>query len=175
MEARSLNLVRLSRNPFALASWFVNARVDLLLVFPFILFFFVQLAHHQMWRDETNAWALAAESRTLGDLTYFARNEAHPFLWYVLLWIVSRATASLIALKFVAAVVGTSNYLVLGLFSPFSRLEKLLLYCSYYIPFEYEVLARMYGVMLLLVLLYLRSRTSRPLNVPLNASAVHRS
>jgi hypothetical protein len=175
MEARSLNLVRLSRNPFALASWFVNARVDLLLVFPFILFFFVQLAHHQMWRDETNAWALAAESRTLGDLTYFARNEAHPFLWYVLLWIVSRATASLIALKFVAAVVGTSNYLVLGLFSPFSRLEKLLLYCSYYISFEYEVLARMYGVMLLLVLLYLRSRTSRPLNVPLNASAVHRS
>ena len=169
MGARSLNPVRLSRNPFALASWFVNARVDLLLVFPFILFFFVQLAHHQMWRDETNAWTLAAGSRTLGDLIYFARNEAHPFLWYVLLWIVSRATASLIALKFVAAIVGTSNYLVLGLFSPFSRLEKLLLYCSYYISFEYEVLARMYGVMLLLVLLYLRSRTSRPLNVPLNA------
>jgi hypothetical protein len=68
MEARSLNLVSLSRNPFALASWFVNARVDLLLVFPFILFFFVQLAHHQMWRDETNAWALAAESRTLGEV-----------------------------------------------------------------------------------------------------------
>ena len=169
MGARSLNPVRLSRNPCALASWFVNARVDLLLVFPFILFFFVQLAHHQMWRDETNAWTLAAGSRTLGDLIYFARNEAHPFLWYVLLWIVSRATASLIALKFVAAIVGTSNYLVLGLFSPFSRLEKLLLYCSYYISFEYEVLARMYGVMLLLVLLYLRSRTSRPLNVPLNA------
>jgi hypothetical protein len=169
MGARSLNAARLSRSPFASASRFVDARIDILLVFPFILFFFLQLAHHQMWRDETNAWALAARSRTLGELIYFARNEAHPYLWYVLLWIVSRASASLVALKFVAAVVGTSNYLVLGLFSPFSRLEKLLLFCSYYISFEYEVLARMYGVMLLLVLLYLRSRTSRPLNVPRNA------
>ena len=129
---------------------------------PVYSLFFLQLAHHQMWRDETNAWALAARSRTLGELFYFARNEAHPYLWYILLWIASRATASVLALKFVAAIVGAANYLLLALFSPFSRLEKLLFFCSYYISFEYSVLARMYGIMLLLVLLYLRSKHPDP-------------
>jgi hypothetical protein len=169
MVTRSLSAARLSRPLFPLVSWFIESRIDLSLVLPFILFFFLQLAHHQMWRDETNAWALAARSRTLGELFYFARNEAHPYLWYILLWIASRATASVLGLKFVAAIVGAANYLVLALFSPFSRLEKLLFFCSYYISFEYSVLARMYGIMLLLVLLYLRSRTSRPYSVSRNA------
>ena len=167
MGSKSLDAVRLSRK--LPSSWFQDSRIDILLVIPFVIFFFLQLAHHQMWRDETNAWALAASSRTFGELFYFARNEAHPYLWYVLLWIISRATVSVIALKFVAAVVGTCNYLVLALWSPFSRLEKLLLFCSYYISFEYAVIARMYGVMLLLVFLYLRSRTSQPYNTVRNA------
>jgi hypothetical protein len=165
----SIDAARSSRKLPDVASWFQKSRVDLLLVLPFVIVFFVQLAHHQMWRDETNAWALSANSRTFGELFYFARNEAHPYLWYILLWIVSRVTASVVALKFVAALVGTCTYLVIALASPFSRLEKILLFCSYYISFEYAVLARMYGVMLLLVLLYLRDRASQPRNVLRNA------
>lgn len=122
-----------------------------------------------MWRDETNPWALAVNSRTPGALIYFARNEAHPYLWYLILWIVSRGTSSLIGLKCVAAFVGACTYLVIALWSPFSRLEKILLFCCYYISFEYAVIARMYGVMLLLVLLYLRSRTLHPNKVVRNA------
>jgi hypothetical protein len=146
----------------ALPSWFRKSRLDLLLVLPFLIFFFLQLMHHQMWRDETNAWALAAHSQTLGALLRYVRYEAHPYLWYLLLWVVSRGFASLFALKWVAAIIGTCIYLILALWSPFSRLEKVLLFCGYYISFEYTVIARMYGVMLLLVLLYLRSRTSQP-------------
>ena len=146
----------------ALPSWFRKSRLDLLLVLPFIILFAVQLTHHQMWRDETNAWELAVHSPTLGALLHYLQYEAHPYLWYFLLWIVSRGFASVVALKWVAAVVGTSIYLVLALWSPFSRAEKVLLFCGYYISFEYTVIARMYGVMLLLVLLYLRSRTSQP-------------
>jgi hypothetical protein len=157
-------------NKFPIVAKFIHrSRVDFLLVLPFILFLFLQLAHHQMWRDETNPWALAVNSRTPGELIYFARNEAHPFLWYLILWIVSRGTSSLIALKCVAAFVGACSYLVIALWSPFSRLEKILLFCCYYISFEYAVFARMYGVMLLLVLLYVRSRTLHPNKLVLNA------
>lgn len=158
----------LSTGRLASASRFYRCSIDLLLVLPFLVFFFVQLAHHQMWRDETNPWALAIKSRTLGELFYFARNEAHPYLWHVILWVVTRATTSLTALKCVAAIVGALNYLILAFSSPFSRLEKLLLFSSYYVSFEYAVFARMYGVMLLLVLLYLRSRTSHPEKIAIN-------
>jgi hypothetical protein len=152
----------LHRQPSGFAGWFPRSRADLFWVLPFILFFLVQLAHHQMWRDETNAWELAVHSPTPRALFQYARYEAHPYLWYLLLWIVSRVSVSLIALKGVAAVIGLGNYLVLALWSPFSRVEKVLLFCGYYISFEYTVLVRMYGVMLLFVLLYLRSRTSQP-------------
>ena len=168
LGAGGLDAATLPGEQPAPASRFYPRFIDLLLVLPFVLFFFVQLAHHQMWRDETNPWALAVRSRTLGELFYFARNEAHPYLWHLLLWIVSRATVSLIALKCVAAVVGAMNYLLLALSSPFSKLEKILFFCSYYVSFEYAVFARMYGLMLLLVFLYLRSRTSQPQNIARN-------
>jgi hypothetical protein len=136
---------------------------------PFIIIFLVQLVHHQMWRDETNAWELAVHSPTPGALVHYVRYEAHPYLWYFLLWLVSRVSLSFVALKGVAAVVGLGTYLVLALWSPFSRLEKILLFCGYYISFEYTVLVRMYGVVLLCALLYLRSRTSQPHKVVRNA------
>lgn len=160
---------KIHRDPPALSSWFRKSRVDLLLVLPFLIFFFVQLVHHQMWRDETNPWEFAVHSQTIGALLHYVQYEAHPYLWYLLLWVVSRFSTSLVALKWIAAVVGACNYLVLALWSPFSRLEKLLLFCGYYISFEYTVIARMYGVMLLLVLLYLRSRTSQPHQPVVNA------
>ena len=143
---------------------------NFLLVLPFLLFFFLQVFHHQTWRDELNPWAMATQSRSLGALLHLARNEAHPSLWYVLLWVVSRVTVSIIALKWIAALVGASNYLFLAFASPFTRLQKVLLFCSYYISFEYSVFARMYGVMLLLIFLYLRSRTSQPERVARNAA-----
>jgi hypothetical protein len=161
--------VKFHRDPPALPPWLRKSRVDLLLVLPFLIFFFVQVAHHQMWRDETNPWEFAIHSQTLGALLRYIQYEAHPYIWYLLLWVVSRFTISLVALKCIAAVVGACNYLVLALWSPFSRLERVLLFCGYYISFEYSVIARMYGVMLLLVLLYLRSRTSQPQRPILNA------
>jgi hypothetical protein len=136
--------------------------INLLLVLPFLAFFLFQLAHHQMWRDETNPWALTLHSHSFGQLLYFIRNEAHPYLWYVLLWIVSRVATSLTALKLIAAAIVLTNYLLLAFSSPFSRLEKLLLYCGYYISFEYAVFARMYGLVLLFAFLYLRGRVSNP-------------
>ena len=169
MGVKSLDAARPASQVPASSSWLHRSRADLLLALPFIAFFLLQLAHHQMWRDETNPWALAVNSRSLGQLFYFARNEAHPYLWYLLLWVVSRASVSLVVLKCLAAFVGTCTYLLIALRSPFSRLEKVLLFCSYYISFEYAVFARMYGLMLLLVVLYLCSRTSQPYKVVRNA------
>jgi hypothetical protein len=169
MAMKALDGATLHREPSAFSAWFRRSRADLLWVLAFILFFLVQLVHHQMWRDETNAWELAVHSPTLGALIQYARYEAHPYLWYLLLWLVSRVSISFVALKLVAAVVGLANYLVLALWSPFSRWEKILLFCGYYISFEYAVIVRMYGVMLLLVLIYLHGRTSQPHQVVHNA------
>jgi hypothetical protein len=135
---------------------------DLLLVAPFLVFFYIQIAHHQLWQDELNAWGIAVASPTLGRLFHLIRYEAHPSLWYLLLWVPSRFTANPVAMKLVELPIGTAIYLFLALKSPFSRTEKALLFLSYFISFEYTVLSRMYGLLLLLTLVYAYLRTTRP-------------
>jgi hypothetical protein len=135
---------------------------DLLLVAPCLVLFYVQLAHHQPWLDEMNVWGIALASPTLKHLFYLIHYEAHPTIWYLLLWVASRFTANPAAMKVVEAVIGTGSYLVLALKSPFSRTEKVLLFLSYFFAFEYTVMMRMYGVLLLLALVYAYLRNTRP-------------
>ncbi|MBV8706366.1 MAG: hypothetical protein JO028_04195 [Acidobacteriaceae bacterium] len=143
---------------------------DLLLALPFIVLFFVQLLHHQMWRDELNAWGIAAASPNLRTLFHYIHYEAHPSLWYLLLWITSRFTAAPDAMKVTEGIIGVLIYLAIALWSPFARPEKALLFLSYFISFEYAVLSRMYGLCLLLLLLYLHRRVTRPHQVVGNAA-----
>jgi hypothetical protein len=131
---------------------------DFLFTLPFLLVFLLDLAHHELWFDELNAWGLAAASPTLRALFANVHYEGHPWLWYFVLWIPSRFTHSPLAMKWVEAGIGSASYLVIGLFAPFTRFQKALVLLNYYIFFEYTVLSRTYGLMLLFVLLYLWRR-----------------
>jgi len=135
---------------------------DLLLTAPFIALFLAQLVHHEMWRDELWSFGIAAASPTLSSVFWHIRFEGHPWLWYALLWVLSRFTTSPVGMKVLQAVIGTAIYLIIGVGSPFSRVEKILLFLCYYISFEYTVMSRMYGVVLLLMLVYIRQRALHP-------------
>ena len=142
---------------------------NLLLTLPFLAFFYAQLAHHQMWRDELNAFGLAAASPDLRALFHNVHYEGHPWLWYFILWIAAHVHPYPVAMKVVQAVVGTGIYLMIGLASPFRRLEKLLLFLCYFVSFEYTVMSRMYGLVFLLALVYIWRRAHRPTRVLGNA------
>jgi hypothetical protein len=139
-----------------------EATRDVLLALPFLILLFVQLAHHVMWRDELNALAIAWASPTISSLFWHIHHEGHPWLWYMMLWIPSRFTQSLLVLKVVQGLVSTAIILFVALRSPFRTWEKALVLAGYFFFFEYTVLARMYGVMLLMLVLYLWRRTTRP-------------
>jgi hypothetical protein len=135
---------------------------NLLLTAPFLLFYLIQLAHHQLWRDELNAFGIAVASPTVTSLFHHIRYEGHPWLWYALLWGVAHITVDPIGMKVLQGAIGIAIYLVIGLGSPFSRLEKVLIFLGYFFCFEYTVMSRMYGLLVLLLLLYLRVRNGAP-------------
>lgn len=135
---------------------------DLLLTLPFIVLFWFNLAHHEMWLDELNAWGISVASPTLRALFANVHYEGHPWLWYLILWIPSRFTHAAVAMKWVEALVGTAVYLVIGLLSPFTRLQKVLVFLNYFVIFEYTVISRTYGLMLLFALLYVWRRAAKP-------------
>ena len=139
-------------------SWSVN----LLLTLPFLLLFWFNLAHHELWLDELNAWGISVASPTLQSLFANVHYEGHPWLWYFILWIPSRFTHAPVAMKWVEVFIGSAIYLVIGLASPFTRLQKVLVFLNYFVVFEYTVISRPYGVMLLLALLYTWRRSAKP-------------
>jgi hypothetical protein len=134
----------------------------LAVVLPFLILFWVNIAHHTMFFDEANAWAISAASPTLSRLFYYVHYEGHPWLWYFILWFPSRLTHDPVAMKWVAATLGTANLLIVGLMSPFTYKQRALILCGYFFMWEYTVMCRMYSVMLLLVLLYVVRRVRRP-------------
>src|SRR5215469_12943266 len=134
----------------------------LALVLPFLVLFWVNIAHHTMFFDEVNAWAISAWSDTLAKMFYFVHFEGHPWLWYFILWFPSRLTHDPVAMKWVEAVFGTAILLVIGLLAPFNLKQRALILSSYFLVWEYTVMCRMYSVMLLLVLLYVVRRARHP-------------
>ncbi len=139
--------------------------IELAWTLPFLILYWVNIAHHYLWRDELNAWTIAVVSPTLSALFRLVHYEAHPWLWYVVLWLPSRITTAPVAMKWVEACIGTAIYLVIGLKSPFTRLEKVLIFLGYFVVFEYTVMSRMYGIMLLCALLYAWRRMEKPQGV----------
>ena len=142
-------------------SWLGN----LALTLPFLFLFWINLAHHDLWLDELNAWGISAASPTLRALFANVHYEGHPWLWYFVLWLPSRFTHAPVAMKWVEALIGTAIYLVVGMLSPFSRLQKALVLLSYFVIFEYTVISRTYGLMLLFALLYAWQRSKKPQNI----------
>ncbi len=115
-----------------------------------------------MWRDELNALAIAWASPTIPSLFWHIHHEGHPWLWYMILWIPSRFTHSLLVLKVVQGIVSTAIILFVAFRAPFRAWEKALILAGYFFVFEYTVPSRMYGVMLLLFVVYLWRRTTKP-------------
>ncbi len=129
----------------------------------------VQIANHDMWRDEIHSWGLVMASPTLTELYANLRFTGHPGLWYVLLWPATFVTDSPYAIQIVHALVGVSLIAVISLISPFSWLERLLLLASYFVLYEYTVITRSYGLGFLIALLYAHMRATRPDSVYANA------
>lgn len=128
----------------------------------FMLIFLIQLSRHELWRDELNAWAIAVASPTLNSLFAKLHYEGHPALWYLLLWFVSRFSPHPVAMKTLEAAIGMGAYVLIGSFSPFSRVEKVLLFLGYFVSFEYTVLSRTYSICFLILLVYLYRRCKCP-------------
>src|SRR5580698_906563 len=131
----------------------------LAVVLPFLILFWINIAHHTLFFDEVNAWAISAASPNLSKLFYYVHYEGHPWLWYFILWFPSRLTHDPVALKWVEAAFGTAIIVVIGTLSPFTYKQRALILSGYFLVWEYTVMCRMYSVMLLLTLIYLWRRT----------------
>lgn len=110
--------------------------------------------HHEFWRDEVRALSIAIAAPSLWDLPKYLTNEGHPIVWYALLRIGHQVLGSPLALPVVSVLVAFIAVLIFLFRSPFSLGLKLLFVFSVLPLYEYSVMARNYGISMLVMFLF---------------------
>ena len=118
------------------------------------IYFFISLFatyHHEMWRDEIQAWLLARDSSSLFDLLKHMKYEGHPVLWHLILMPVTRFSQSPIGMQIVHLIIATTTVYLIAQYSPFTPWQKFFFAFGYYSLYEYGIVCRNYAIGLLLV------------------------
>lgn len=110
--------------------------------------------HHEIWRDEAQAFLMARDSRTVPDLLLRIKFDIHPPLWHLILFFLTRATSSPAAMQAVHLAIAAAMVYLFARHAPFSRLNKILFAAGYYALFEYGVIARNYSPGILFLFLF---------------------
>jgi hypothetical protein len=107
--------------------------------------------HHEFWRDEVRAFSIAVGAPSLWELPALLRDEGHPVLWYALLHMGFALTHSAYVLPVTAALIAAAAVLLFLYRAPFALGLKLLFVFSVLPLYEYAVMARNYGISMLLM------------------------
>lgn len=128
-----------------LAGW-SDRRWAAILAAAFFCVAAIGIAHHEMWRDEWQAWMLARDSGSIMDLLANLRHEGHPPTWHLILFLLSRFTRSPVAMQAVHLAIATTSIYLVSRFAPLPWLHKVLLAFGYFLFYEYAVIARQYAL-----------------------------
>jgi len=114
------------------------------------------LARHEPWRDEIQAWLLARDSPTLGDLWRNTRYEGHPLLWHLLLWLLARFTHDPAAMQVLHFAIATAAAAALSSAASLPVWFRTLWLFSYLPLYEHGAISRNYALTNLGLLLAVR-------------------
>ncbi len=117
----------------------------------FAAFLCAVTAHHEMWRDEIQAWLFARDSATPLKMLEAMRHEGHPPLWHLLLWPLAHLTKNPVAMQVLHVALAAGSGLLVFRFSPFSWPVRLLLMAGYFFSYEWAAISRNYAIAALLV------------------------
>ena len=124
------------------------------------------VSRHEYWRDEIRAFSLARHSHSLVELFHNLKDEGHPMLWHVLLYVGYGVTGSKYVLPTVAFVVAASAVGLLIFKAPLPLWLKALFVMGGIPLYEYSVMARNYGISMLFMFLFAclyQERKRRPI------------
>lgn len=133
----------------------------------FLAFGVVNMVHHEMWRDEIQAWLLARDSSSPIQLLKNIKYEGHPGLWHLYLFPFTRITKSPLMMKPLHLIIACLSVYLFARFSPFTRIQKALFAFGYFAFYEYCVICRNYALGMLLLFLFCVLFRNRHENFPL--------
>jgi hypothetical protein len=104
-----------------------------------------------VWRDEVRAFSVATRAASWSELFSWLSEEGHPAVWYALLRAGHAITGSQYVMPVIAALVGAATAFLILRYAPFSRTVRLLAVFGAFLAHELTVVARNYGIGVLLI------------------------
>jgi hypothetical protein len=126
-----------------------------------------EIPFHEPFADEAQAWQLARSLSLRQLFITQIRYEGSPGLWHLLLWLLTRVHISYTGLHWACGAIALSATLLLLFKSPFPRYLKLTLPFTYFLLFQYPIIARSYSLMPLLLFLVAWQWQKGPLRIAL--------
>ena len=116
--------------------------------------FIVVSFFHEPWYDEAQAWLIAKDASLKEILFIVPHYEGHPPLWHLILAIPAKLDVPFeIGLKSIGAMISVSSAAVLLFFSKLPRLLRVCIPFSYFFFYQYGIITRPYGLMMLVLLI----------------------
>lgn len=111
-------------------------------------------SYHEMWRDEVHCLYVALEPDSLWELPATLKNEGHPVLWYLILRLGFQLTQTPVILKIASISVAFMSVYLFFRYAPFQLWFKVLFLGTVLPMYEYSIMARNYGISMLLFYLF---------------------
>lgn len=110
--------------------------------------------HHEMWRDEVQAWLLARDSTSIINLFANMKYEGHPAFWHLCLMPLTRINASPIMMQVFHLLIAATTVFLFTRYAPFNKVQKFLFSFGYFALYEYAIVARNYAIGVLLIIIF---------------------
>ena len=125
------------------------------------------IPHHESWFDEAQAWLIARDSTLRDLLLHRLHYEGAPALWHLLLWAEVRLHVSFLGMHYITGAISAFGIYVWLRFSPLPRILTLLVPFTFYLQYQYAVIARSYNLFPLLAFILFalyQNRKSSPIS-----------
>lgn len=103
--------------------------------------------HHEPWADEAQAWLLSRDTTLVGMWAKYFHYEGSPGVWHTFLHPLIKLGLPYSAYNFVSAGLGFVAVLLLLRYAPLPPLIRLTLPFTYFLFYQYAVIARSYALL----------------------------
>lgn len=121
--------------------------------FTYCLLLAINIFNHEPWFDEAQAWLLARDANLFDLFSKYLRYEGSPGLWHLLLMLPAKLGFPYFSLNITAGIIACAGVYLFIFYSPFPPVIKLLFPFSFFVFYQYAVVARSYTVIPLLLFL----------------------
>ncbi len=132
-----------------------NNLFPIVLTLIFLILSIVLIIHHEFWYDEINVWDRVVDSNNFTDLIKnISDSEGHPFLWYVILFFLSKITLNVEAIKIIHLGISTTAIFIFLKYFPYKKIISALFIFSYFLFYEYSIISRNYSLGVLFIFIF---------------------